>query len=90
MTEQFERLINVLHEKAPQAKLAFNSQPADSDKAALRWLPTSPSQFRSDRKVRHEYKVRLYQRRHLKETFESIVPCLLNSAGPPRLRGRQQ
>jgi hypothetical protein len=30
------------HEKAPQAKLAFNSQPADSDKAALRWLPTSP------------------------------------------------
>ena len=43
MAEQFERLINVLHEKAPQAKLAFNSQPADSDKAALRWLPTSPN-----------------------------------------------
>jgi hypothetical protein len=43
---QFERLINVLHEKAPQAKLAFNSQPADSDKAALRWLPTSPSSLR--------------------------------------------
>jgi hypothetical protein len=43
MAEQFERLINVLHEKAPQAKLAFNSQPGDSDKAALRWLPTSPS-----------------------------------------------
>jgi hypothetical protein len=43
MAEQFERLINVLHEKAPQAKLAFNSQPADSDKAALRWLPTSTS-----------------------------------------------
>jgi len=43
MAEQFERLINVLHEKAPQAKLAFNSQPADSDKAALRWLPTTPS-----------------------------------------------
>jgi hypothetical protein len=42
MIEQFERLINVLHEKAPQAKLAFNSKPADSDKAALRWLPTSP------------------------------------------------
>jgi hypothetical protein len=40
---EFERLINVPHEKAPQAKLAFNSQPADSDKAALRWLPTSPS-----------------------------------------------
>ncbi len=30
MAEHFERLINVLHEKAPQAKLAFNSQPADS------------------------------------------------------------
>ncbi len=43
MAEQFERLINVLHEKAPQAKLAFNSQPADSDKAALRWLARTPS-----------------------------------------------
>jgi hypothetical protein len=43
MAEQFERLINVLREKAPQAKLAFNSQPADSDAAALRWLPASPS-----------------------------------------------
>ncbi len=41
MAERFERLINVLHEKAPQAKLAFNSQPADA--AALRWLPASPS-----------------------------------------------
>lgn len=35
---QFERLINVLHEGAPHAKLAFNSQPADSDAAANRWL----------------------------------------------------
>jgi hypothetical protein len=51
MSEQFERLINVLHEKAPQAKVAFNSQPADSDKAALRWLPTAPSAS--------EYKARL-------------------------------
>ncbi len=41
MTEQFERLMNVLHEQAPQAKLAFNSQPDDSDKAALRWLSTA-------------------------------------------------
>jgi hypothetical protein len=41
MADQFERLMNVLHEKAPQAKLAFNSQPDDSDKAALRWLSTS-------------------------------------------------
>jgi trans-aconitate methyltransferase len=38
MAEQFERLMNLLHEKAPQAKLAFNSQPDDSDEAALRWL----------------------------------------------------
>ena len=38
MAEHFERLMNVLHEQAPQAKLAFNSQPDDSDKAALRWL----------------------------------------------------
>jgi len=40
MLEQFERLINVLREKAPRAKLAFNSRPEDSDKAALRWLAT--------------------------------------------------
>ena len=40
MLEQFERLVNVLREKAPQAKLAFNSRPEDSDKAALRWLAT--------------------------------------------------
>lgn len=41
MAEHFERLINALHEKAPQAKLAFNSQPGDSDRAALRWLKPS-------------------------------------------------
>ena len=35
---QFERLVNVLHELAPKTKLAFNSQPGDSDAAALRWL----------------------------------------------------
>jgi hypothetical protein len=38
MADQFERLMNVLHEQAPQAKLAFNNRPNDSDKAALRWL----------------------------------------------------
>jgi hypothetical protein len=39
MAQQFERLMNVLHERAPPtAKLAFNSQPGDSDAAALRWL----------------------------------------------------
>jgi hypothetical protein len=38
MALQFERLMNVLHERAPNAKLAFNSQPGDSDAAAIRWL----------------------------------------------------
>ncbi|MBV8736222.1 MAG: hypothetical protein JO007_03005 [Alphaproteobacteria bacterium] len=38
MTAQFERLMNVLHQKAPTAKFAFNSKPDDSDIAALRWL----------------------------------------------------
>jgi len=42
MAEQFERLINTLREKAPRAKLAFNSRPDDSDKAAMRWLAPSP------------------------------------------------
>ena len=41
MAAQFERLMNLLHEKAPQAKLAFNSQPDDSDGAALRLLSTA-------------------------------------------------
>jgi len=38
MLEQFERLINVLRAKAPRAKVAFNSRPEDSGKAALRGL----------------------------------------------------
>ena len=38
MAEHFERLMNVLREKAPRSKLAFNSRPDDSDAAALRWL----------------------------------------------------
>jgi hypothetical protein len=38
MADQFEQLMNVLHAEAPDAKLAFNSAPDDSDKAALRWL----------------------------------------------------
>jgi trans-aconitate methyltransferase len=36
--EQFERLMNVLHREAPDAKLAFNSRPDNSDQAALRWI----------------------------------------------------
>lgn len=38
MAEKFERIMNALREGAPGAKLAFNSQPDDSDAAALRWL----------------------------------------------------
>lgn len=38
MAGQFEKLMNVLHEQAPQAKLAFNTSPADSAEAARRWL----------------------------------------------------
>lgn len=38
MAEQFERLMNVLSDRSPQSKLAFNSLPHDSDTAALRWL----------------------------------------------------
>lgn len=38
MATQLERLINVLHEVAPRARIAFNSEPGDSDVAALRWL----------------------------------------------------
>ncbi|MCO6415667.1 hypothetical protein JYK14_05675 [Siccirubricoccus sp. KC 17139] len=38
MALQFERLMNLLHERAPRARLAFNSQPGDSDAAAMRWL----------------------------------------------------
>jgi trans-aconitate methyltransferase len=38
LTAQFERLMNLLHQKAPTSRLAFNSMPDDSDAAALRWL----------------------------------------------------
>ncbi|MBR0656742.1 hypothetical protein [Plastoroseomonas arctica] len=38
LAAQFEQLMNVLHEYAPNAKLAFNSQPGDSDIAARRWV----------------------------------------------------
>lgn len=33
----FERLVNVVHEYAPQARIAFNTGPADSDTAIQRW-----------------------------------------------------
>ena len=38
MVEQFELLMNVVREKSPRSKLAFNSGPDNSDSAALRWL----------------------------------------------------
>ena len=33
----FERLINVVHEHAPKARLAFNTGPTDSAAAVQRW-----------------------------------------------------
>lgn len=33
----FEKLINALHENAPQAKICFNTNPADTTDAVLRW-----------------------------------------------------
>lgn len=34
----FERLINVVHEQAPQAKICFNTRPEDTGEAFLRWV----------------------------------------------------
>ena len=34
----FEKLINVVHEHAPQAKLCFNTKPSDTAEAIQRWL----------------------------------------------------
>lgn len=33
----FERLVNVVHEHAPKARIAFNTGPMDSDAAIQRW-----------------------------------------------------
>ncbi len=38
----FEKLINIVHEFAPQAKICFNTKPDDSHEAVLRWL-TAPA-----------------------------------------------
>ena len=35
----FERVINVVHAEAPQAKICFNSTPADTAEAVRRWVP---------------------------------------------------
>lgn len=34
----FERLINVVHAKAPQAKICFNTAPEDTAESVRRWL----------------------------------------------------
>lgn len=34
----FEKLINVVHEHAPQARLCFNTKPSDTVEAVQRWL----------------------------------------------------
>lgn len=34
----FEKLINVVHEHAPRAKLCFNTRPTDTAEAVQRWI----------------------------------------------------
>jgi len=34
----FERLVNVVHEFAPQTRIVFNTGPTDSDKSVQRWV----------------------------------------------------
>jgi hypothetical protein len=34
----FEKLINIVHEHAPQARICFNSRPDDSAEAVQRWI----------------------------------------------------
>ncbi len=34
----FEKLINVVHEHAPKAKICFNTRPDDTEEAVLRWI----------------------------------------------------
>ncbi|TMQ25606.1 MAG: hypothetical protein E6J90_05635 [Deltaproteobacteria bacterium] len=40
MLELFETVINLIRQHAPQAAIAFNTNPTNSVDAALRWLPT--------------------------------------------------
>jgi hypothetical protein len=39
-TPLFEKLVNVVHEHAPQAKLCFNTRPDDTAAAVQRWVAT--------------------------------------------------
>ena len=34
----FEKLLNLVHERAPGAKICFNSTPADTIEAVMRWI----------------------------------------------------
>jgi hypothetical protein len=34
----FEKLVNVVHADAPNAKIIFNTLPNDTDEAVKRWL----------------------------------------------------
>jgi hypothetical protein len=34
----FEKLVNVVHEHAPQARLCFNTKPSDTAEAVQRWV----------------------------------------------------
>jgi len=34
----FEKIINLVHEHAPNSRIAFNSNPADTTEAARRWI----------------------------------------------------
>jgi hypothetical protein len=34
----FERILNLVHERAPKARIAFNTNPADTAEAVRRWL----------------------------------------------------
>lgn len=40
----FERLINIVHEHAPKARICFNTRPDDTQEAVLRWItPVEPT-----------------------------------------------
>lgn len=38
----FEKLINVVHEHAPKARICFNTRPDDTTEAVLRWIDARP------------------------------------------------
>ena len=44
MLPLFEKVINLVHELAPQARIAFNSSPTDTAEAAHRWLEQDPDE----------------------------------------------